>query len=151
MTVFPGGARDPDDESLAATAVREVREETGVVLAADDLVAWARWVTPEGEPRRFDALFFVAALPAGENPVATGTEMDSVVWMKPADALAAVAAGKLAMMPPTAITLRELAAFAEIPDVLAGAAERRLDPIRPKILDLEEGIRIELPGGEIYP
>ena len=33
--------------------------------------------------------------------------------------------------------------------VLAGAAARTLDPVRPKLLDDEEGIRVELPGGEV--
>jgi glyoxylase-like metal-dependent hydrolase (beta-lactamase superfamily II)/8-oxo-dGTP pyrophosphatase MutT (NUDIX family) len=105
MTVFPGGARDPQDIDLRATAVREVVEETGVVLAPGDLHPWARWVTPVGEPRRYDALFFVAELPPGQAPVATGTEMDRVVWLRPADALAAHTRGELGMWPPTMVTL----------------------------------------------
>ncbi len=150
MTVFPGGARDPGDPHLAATAVREVHEETGVVLVADALVPWSRWVTPEGEPRRYDTLFFVAALPAGEEPAARGTEMDVVAWMQPAAALAAYDRGELAMMPPTVITLRELDEYAGVEAVLAGAPLRTLDPVRPRILDDDEGIRIELPGGEVF-
>ncbi len=35
---FPGGRRDEEDTDLLATAIRETREETGVELAAVDLV-----------------------------------------------------------------------------------------------------------------
>ncbi len=150
MTVFPGGAREAADPHLAATAIRELLEETGVQLDTTELVPWARSVTPEAEPRRYDTYFFVAALPAGADPQARGTEMDQVGWLSPAAALAAYDRGDLAMMPPTVITLRELAAFADIAAVLAGAAGRTLDPVRPRFLDDEEGIRLELPGGEIF-
>jgi 8-oxo-dGTP pyrophosphatase MutT (NUDIX family) len=34
---FPGGRRDPEDASLAHTAARELQEETGVVVAPEDL------------------------------------------------------------------------------------------------------------------
>lgn len=148
MTVFPGGAREPADEHLAATGVRETYEETGVRLRAQDLMPWSRWVTPEGESRRYDTLFFVTTLPEGEDPLATGTEMDAVVWLTPVDALAALERGEIAMMPPTWITLRELGECADIPAVLASAPDRPLVPVRPKLVDDEEGIRLQLPSGE---
>jgi 8-oxo-dGTP pyrophosphatase MutT (NUDIX family) len=131
MSVFPGGAREPDDVDLRATAVRETREETGVQLDRDGLVPWSRWVTPVGEVRRYDTLFFVAELPAGAEPVATGTEMDEVRWLRPAEALAAVDRGELAMWPPTLVTLAELGAYATVAEVLRGALTRSLDPVRP--------------------
>lgn len=34
---LPGGRRDPDDESLLGTAIRETREETGLTLESDAL------------------------------------------------------------------------------------------------------------------
>jgi 8-oxo-dGTP pyrophosphatase MutT (NUDIX family) len=149
MTVFPGGARDAGDVDLRATAVREVLEETGVVLDPAALHPWARWVTPVGEPRRYDALFFVAELPDGQAPVATGTEMDHVVWLRPADALAAYASGELGMWPPTLVTLRELAECADIATVVRTAARRSLDPVRPRLVDGPRGPAVELPSGEV--
>ena len=55
----------------------------GLVLRADRLVPWARWITPEGEPRRFDARFFAAALPAGQEAVGHEAEADHVAWLRP--------------------------------------------------------------------
>ena len=36
------------------------------MLRADLLGAWAHWITPAFEPRRYDTRFFVAALPRGQ-------------------------------------------------------------------------------------
>ena len=45
------------------TTFLDVLTEAGMVLALDALVPYARWITPEGMPKRFDTWFFLAAAP----------------------------------------------------------------------------------------
>ncbi len=147
MTVFPGGAREPQDVDVRATAVRETEEETGVQIDPESLVQWSRWVTPEGEVRRYDTHFFVAPVPATAAPAARGTEMDQVSWLAPAEALSQFEAGLLPMWPPTIVTLHELAACADVEAVLAAAALRDDVAVQPVILSDEDGLVIEMPDG----
>jgi len=44
----------------------ELLSRHGLALRADLLTPWARWITPEISPRRFDTWFFAAALPPGQ-------------------------------------------------------------------------------------
>lgn len=81
-----------------------------LVLRSDLLAAWARWITPEFEARRYDTFFFVAALPEGQRTRNASTEADRTVWTRPADAAAGYDRGELLMMPPTIATLRALEA-----------------------------------------
>jgi 8-oxo-dGTP pyrophosphatase MutT (NUDIX family) len=99
----------------------------GLVLRADLLRPWAHWITPEGEPRRFDTRFFVAALPAAQqSALVTAHEAERAYWARPEDALAAFDAGRLIMVAPTATTLVELSRYARVADVFAAAEGRSM-------------------------
>jgi 8-oxo-dGTP pyrophosphatase MutT (NUDIX family) len=125
------------DRSLAFTDLLERRE---LVLRADLLAPWAHWITPEFEPRRYDTRFFVAMLPAGQRTRDVSGEADAVRWMRPADAMAAVDAGTVRMLPPTYVTLAELAEYETPADALAAAAEREIRTVQPSVrLDGDEG------------
>ena len=41
----------------------KVLDDNGMLLALDELVPYAHWITPEGMPKRFDTWFFLAAAP----------------------------------------------------------------------------------------
>jgi 8-oxo-dGTP pyrophosphatase MutT (NUDIX family) len=195
MYVFPGGAVDPRDaeahpgwagpppsswarrfgvdddataQSIVCAAVREVFEESGVLLAGPDdrsvvgdvsapdweaarvaliarefgfaeflaerglvlrsdlLAPWSRWITPEFEPRRFDTYFFLARLPEHQRTRDVGGEAAHVVWGRPSEL------ADLPMLPPTLVTLRQLAAYDDVGAVLAAAEDRDLAPVQPK-------------------
>jgi 8-oxo-dGTP pyrophosphatase MutT (NUDIX family) len=137
------------DRTLSLAAMLDRR---GLELRADLLRPWAHWITPEVEPRRFDTRFFVAALPTGQRTRDVGGEADRVTWMRPSDALAAFDRGEIGLMPPTAFTLGELAAYDSVADVLAAGDARDVKPVLPKILVTDDDeAHLLLPHDEGYP
>ncbi|BFV58411.1 hypothetical protein KCMC57_up35150 [Kitasatospora sp. CMC57] len=101
----------------------------GLLLRSDLLSAWARWITPAFEERRYDTWFFVAALPAGQRAADSVGEADRVAWLTPAEAVEGHAVGRYGMMPPTVTVLRELLPAGTAAHAAALAADRKIEPI----------------------
>jgi 8-oxo-dGTP pyrophosphatase MutT (NUDIX family) len=125
--VFPGGRIDPDDygdapddlpRAARRAAAREAMEEAGVDVDPDALIHLSNWTTPEGSPKRFATWFFVGPVRGGDE-VADGSEMDKLQWFRPAEALAARAAGEIELAPPQYVTLLDLQEVANVADAMA--------------------------------
>lgn len=128
----------------------EFLERRGLVLRSDLLGAWARWITPEFEPRRYDTWFFVAALPAGQRTRNASTEADRTVWITPGDAADGYDRGELLMMPPTVATLRTLRPYATAGQALEAASDQDLTPVLAQArLDGDELV-LSWPGHEEF-
>jgi 8-oxo-dGTP pyrophosphatase MutT (NUDIX family) len=111
-----------------------------LTLRSDLLLPWSRWITPEFEPRRFDTYFFVALLPEGQRTRDVSGEADHTLWLRPADALDRAASGELTMLPPTRVTLAQVAAGGDLAGVAAAAATRdAATPITPRLDISEDG------------
>jgi 8-oxo-dGTP pyrophosphatase MutT (NUDIX family) len=145
------------EEWRAARAALEAHELSfaeflaarGLVLRSDLLGAWARWITPEFEVRRYDTWFFVAVLPEGQRTAEVPGEADRVAWLTPAEAVLRAESGEFLMLAPTISTLRELRAYADPAGALAAAAERSVQPILAQVATGEDGtLTIGWPG---YP
>jgi len=160
----------------------ELLSRHGLALRADLLTPWARWITPEISPRRFDTWFFAAALPDGQlaglpsgrpggsspprgawedgSPQEQGgsggdrsprgdAESDSGTWWRPSAALEAARAGQITLLPPTAVTLAELAAYADISGILG--ARRVITPLMPTVVVEDERTWLAMPPAVEYP
>jgi 8-oxo-dGTP pyrophosphatase MutT (NUDIX family) len=154
--VFPGGsldAADGDEEAgLRACAVRELSEEAGIELPAEEeLVLFTRWITPEVVATRFDAWFFFALAPAHTPPRPDGVETIEARWFRPAEAIAEQEAGELVLSFPTRTQLGWLAEFGTSDEAIAAYRERTVEPILPKVVADGAEPRVVLPGDPDYP
>ena len=143
----------PDPGELAAArrdllagsrGFAELLAALGVRLDTGRLRYWAWWMTPEAEPRRYDTRFFLAGLPADAAVAAHLAEAERERWLPPA---AAAADWELPMLPPTRITLRELAGFDSAAAALAAGIERPVE----RVLPVLDGAELVMPWQERYP
>ena len=168
----------PDDSTALArdrralldgsVSLGELLRRRGLLLRADLLTPWARWITPEVSPRRFDTWFFATALPSGQTAAlaaragpggpphlaASGlaldfAESDSGTWWLPSAALDAARAGQITLLPPTAVTLAELAAHRDVAGILA--APRTITPLMPEVIVEDGEPWLSMPQATEYP
>jgi 8-oxo-dGTP pyrophosphatase MutT (NUDIX family) len=158
--VFPGGAvehatdraaDDEDDSAHRAAAVRELREEAGVALHDPaELVKFSRWVTPPQVKTRFDTHFYLAPLPADQEPQVDGEECVDLGWFAPDAALEAHRREEIALVFPTIKHLEQLSAFPSAAELLEHARGLTVEPVHPKVVLCGEVARVLLPGEPGY-
>jgi 8-oxo-dGTP pyrophosphatase MutT (NUDIX family) len=118
-------------------------------LEAEDLVVdvgalhyFSHWITPEGNHRRYDTRFFVAAAPDGHAYLHDDAETVASIWIRPADALAAGDRGELDLIFPTRKSLESLGRFDHAAELLDAVS--RAEP--PRVVREFGGTRVALPG-----
>lgn len=114
---------------LAGTAtMRALMARAGASFDLGALHYFAHWITPSREGKRFSAVFYLAALPAGQTATLDNKEMVEDIWVTPDEALAH--SGELFLPPPQIRTFLELRepARAGMDALRAAAAFRAAQP-----------------------
>ena len=130
--------------------------DRGLLLRADLLGAWAHWVTPEFEPRRFDTRFLVAVLPTTSTEHTHGTEADASFWIDAGTALQAADRGELAMMTPTRSNLERFqqAGRRGVAEAVLASTQQRVPTHAPRLIEVDgqplanvrRGVRVVMTG-----
>jgi 8-oxo-dGTP pyrophosphatase MutT (NUDIX family) len=126
-------------------AMTDFLARRGLVLRTDLLGAWAGWLTPVFEPRRYRTWFFVAELPEGQRTRDVSTESDHVVWVPAIEAVEQAEAHTILMLPPTYITCLDLAQYADADAVLSEAGGRRVEMFCPALEPEDDGYTLSRP------
>lgn len=108
--------------------------ESDLALRTDDLLLWSHWITPEGEPRRYDTRFFVAGAPRDQEAIHDELELTAGSWGTPSSFLEQHGVGEIQMILPTVATLHSIDGFSTTDELLAAAAAR--GPVAPTTPEL---------------
>ncbi|MFT4580838.1 MAG: 8-oxo-dGTP pyrophosphatase MutT (NUDIX family) [Gammaproteobacteria bacterium] len=147
--VFPGGKVDPEDASgdtkddeleIARRAgVREVHEEAGLQIDGASLLPFSHWTTPENQPKRFAAWFFIGLVPYDSQVVVDGSEIVDHRWIGIDEALAQRHRDEIILPPPAYVSLLKIRRFGHSRDVLDYVEDRGAERFCPRIVELDGG------------
>lgn len=137
----------------AGTFVRMLEEED-LRLDVGQLVYWSHWITPSIEPKRFDTRFFVASLPAGQDVSADLSELTEHAWVNPATVAGSIERGEIQVVPPTLLTLEDLAEsharHGGLEAMLRAERGRPTPPVMPRIEAGPSGVSVVMPWDPRY-
>ena len=129
-------------------------EAERLYLDTSSLVYWSHWITPSVEPKRFDTRFFAVAVPTGQDASADLSELTHHAWVQPARVEEAVARGEIRVVPPTLLTLEDLAEsharHGGLEAMLAAERDRPTPAVMPRIQVSADEVRVVMPWDTGY-
>jgi 8-oxo-dGTP pyrophosphatase MutT (NUDIX family) len=104
----------------------ELIQSVNLRLDLGALVKFARWITPENMPKRFDTWFYLARAPHDQLAICDGREAVDAEWIRPGHALELAQSGQRTIIFPTRMNLK-LLAESDHPDAAEKLALARAD------------------------
>lgn len=137
------------------TTFGKVLADNEILLALDELVSYAHWITPEGVPKRFDTWFFLAAAPPEQVGAHDGKESTDSIWLSPREALAGGESGRFKLPFPTTRNLIRLGKQPGVKAALDDAVGRPVVTVMPVVTKVNGGRQLRIPleagyDGELF-
>src|SRR6201996_3361297 len=123
----------------------KVLTDNGLVLALDELVPYAHWITPEGMPKRFDTWFFLAAAPPDQLGAHDGRASTDSIWVSPREALAGGETGRFKLPFPTTRNLIKLGKQGSVKAALDDSRGKQVVTVMPVMTRLNGGRQLRIP------
>lgn len=114
-------------------------------LELDALTVFARWITPDLMPKRFDTWFYVATASGDQLAACDGRETVDAEWIAPGEALRLAQTGERTIIFPTRMNLQLLAEASDSADAIGRARARKLVTVEPKVERREGGGVLTIP------
>jgi glyoxylase-like metal-dependent hydrolase (beta-lactamase superfamily II)/8-oxo-dGTP pyrophosphatase MutT (NUDIX family) len=92
---------------------RNMLEAEDLYVPAGELAYYGHWITAPGRSRRFDARFFVAIAPEGQQGSHDAGETVHDIWITPREALERCARGEIELVHATQVSLKDLSRFSD--------------------------------------
>lgn len=102
---------------------RMIREED-MRLATGKLFYFARWITPDVSPIRYDVRFFLAEAPDYQEVSHDALEITDAMWRSPLELLRDHDEKRLFLPVPTLSSLKELAGYRAVEEALASTCRK---------------------------
>ena len=129
-------------------------EREDLYLDLAPLVYWSHWITPSLEPKRFDTRFFAIAVPPGQAASADRGELTEHAWVRPRQVHEALERREIRVVPPTLLTLEDLAEcharHGSLDAMLAAERDRATPPVMPRIEVRPDEFRVLMPWDTGY-
>lgn len=119
-----------------------------------NIVPWSRWITPRVPAlfnKRFDARFFLAAVPNDQEARHDNHEATESFWLRPRLVLEQYWAGEINLAPAQIMSVAALARYRHAADVVAAARVRRPSLIQPEPFTHGEMRAVAFPGDVHHP
>jgi len=137
------------------TTFLDVLTESHMVLALDELVPYARWITPESMPKRYDTWFFLAAAPPDQFGMHDGRESTDSLWLSAREAVAGGESGRFKLPFPTTRNLIKLGKQPNVKAAIEDAKRSTVVAVMPELMRLNGGRQLRIPreagyDGELF-
>jgi 8-oxo-dGTP pyrophosphatase MutT (NUDIX family) len=132
------------------TTFLDIVRGEGLVLAADLMLPFAHWITPERVPKRFDTHFFLVAAPVSQLGAHDGAESVEGIWIAPSRALADAQAGARTLVFATRMNLAKLARYRTVAEAVAATRSNPVVTVMPRIETTPEGRWLQIPAEAGY-